>query len=218
MPMAALEANFQRGKSTSTPQTPWLKFPPLRLWLIGNKTTESMGRKQIIRNRLLWVRAGLLRGWWCFLQFTCSGRHGRGLSSFSKQLRQSPRQPSPVLLPGEPPWTERPGGLQSTGSQRVWYDEASKHTWDKTQGQGLPSPLQNHSGSSSITQCPLHRPPPLDRPQHRMETRGWGVQEEPPLTTASPFQARPSPETPTGPVSEGHAHTLVCNNNDNLFS
>ena len=28
-------------------------------------------------------------------------------------------QPSPVFLPGESPWTEEPGGLQSMGSQRV---------------------------------------------------------------------------------------------------
>ena len=28
-------------------------------------------------------------------------------------------QPTPVLLPGESPWTEAPGGLQSTGSRRV---------------------------------------------------------------------------------------------------
>ena len=28
-------------------------------------------------------------------------------------------QPTPVFLPGESPWTEEPGGLQSTGSQRV---------------------------------------------------------------------------------------------------
>ena len=28
-------------------------------------------------------------------------------------------QPTPVLLPGEFPWTEEPGGLQSMGSQRV---------------------------------------------------------------------------------------------------
>ena len=31
-------------------------------------------------------------------------------------------QPSPVLLPGESPWTEEPGGLQSTGLQRVGHD------------------------------------------------------------------------------------------------
>ena len=27
-------------------------------------------------------------------------------------------QPTPVFLPGEPPWAEEPGGLQSMGSQR----------------------------------------------------------------------------------------------------
>ena len=27
--------------------------------------------------------------------------------------------PTPVFLPGESPWTEEPGGLQSMGSQRV---------------------------------------------------------------------------------------------------
>ena len=28
-------------------------------------------------------------------------------------------KPTPVFLPGESPWTEEPGGLQSVGSQRV---------------------------------------------------------------------------------------------------
>ena len=31
-------------------------------------------------------------------------------------------QPTPVFLPGESPWTEEPGGLQSMGCQRVGYD------------------------------------------------------------------------------------------------
>ena len=31
-------------------------------------------------------------------------------------------QPTPVFLPGESPWTEEAGGLQSMGSQRVEYD------------------------------------------------------------------------------------------------
>ena len=31
-------------------------------------------------------------------------------------------QPTPVFLPGESPWTEEPGGLQSTGLQRVRHD------------------------------------------------------------------------------------------------
>ena len=31
-------------------------------------------------------------------------------------------QPTPVFLPGEIPWTEEPGGLQSTGLQRAGHD------------------------------------------------------------------------------------------------
>ena len=31
-------------------------------------------------------------------------------------------QPTPVFLPGESPWTEEPGGLQSIGPQRAGHD------------------------------------------------------------------------------------------------
>ena len=31
-------------------------------------------------------------------------------------------QPTPVFLPGESPWIEEPGGLQSIGPQRVRHD------------------------------------------------------------------------------------------------
>ena len=37
-------------------------------------------------------------------------------------------QPTPVPLPGEPPRTEHPGGLQSVGLQRVGHDWAAKHS------------------------------------------------------------------------------------------
>ena len=33
---------------------------------------------------------------------------------------------TPGFLPGESPWTEEPGGLQSMGSQRVGHDSATK--------------------------------------------------------------------------------------------
>ena len=36
--------------------------------------------------------------------------------------------PTPVFLPGESPWTEEPGGLQSMGSQRAAHDWATKHS------------------------------------------------------------------------------------------
>ena len=41
-------------------------------------------------------------------------------------------QPSPVFLPGESPWTEEPGRLQSTGSQRAGHDWATKHSNHET--------------------------------------------------------------------------------------
>ena len=45
---------------------------------------------------------------------------------FSPGLGRSPGgghgKLSPVLLPGESPWAEEPGGLQSMGSQRVGHD------------------------------------------------------------------------------------------------
>ena len=36
--------------------------------------------------------------------------------------------PTLVFLPGESPWTEEPGRLQSMRSQRVGYDWATKHS------------------------------------------------------------------------------------------
>ena len=41
-------------------------------------------------------------------------------------------QPTPVFLPGESPWTEEPGRLQSMGSQRVRHDWVTKHTHTHT--------------------------------------------------------------------------------------
>ena len=38
-----------------------------------------------------------------------------------------------VFLPGESPWTEQPGRLQSTGSQRVGHNRATKPSIAHTQ-------------------------------------------------------------------------------------
>ena len=40
--------------------------------------------------------------------------------------------PTPVLLPGESPWTKVLGGLQSMGLQRVGYDWATMHSTKET--------------------------------------------------------------------------------------
>ena len=36
-------------------------------------------------------------------------------------------QPTPVFLPGESPWKEEPGRLQSMGLQRVGHNLATEH-------------------------------------------------------------------------------------------
>ena len=50
-----------------------------------------------------------------------------GLGRFSTEgngypLHRREWLPTPAFLPGESPWTEEPGGLQSIGSQRVGHD------------------------------------------------------------------------------------------------
>ena len=37
-------------------------------------------------------------------------------------------EPTPVFLPGESPWTQERGGLQSMGSQRVRHNCTTKHS------------------------------------------------------------------------------------------
>ena len=54
---------------------------------------------------------------------------GPGIESASPALTDgcfttgpSGKAPTPVFLPGESPWTEEPGGLQTMGSQKVEHD------------------------------------------------------------------------------------------------
>ena len=43
-----------------------------------------------------------------------------------------------LKLPGESPWTEDPGGLQSMGSQRAEHNRATKHSIAQPQNGGFP--------------------------------------------------------------------------------
>ena len=57
-------------------------------------------------------------------------------------------QPTPIFLPGESPWTEEPGGLQSMGLQRVEHDSATKHSLEpgvvvKSVGSSQTHPLRD---------------------------------------------------------------------------
>ena len=53
-------------------------------------------------------------------------------SDAHKDTLEGAWQPTPVFLPGESPWTEEPGRLQSLGSQRVGHDRVTEHTYTHT--------------------------------------------------------------------------------------
>ena len=61
-------------------------------------------------------------------------------------------QPTPVFWPGESPWTEEPGGLQSMSSKRVGHDWTTQHST-----QHVPLKVSFTTGSSK----PGSRPRPL---------------------------------------------------------
>ena len=60
-----------------------------------------------------------------------------------------------VFLPGEIPWTEEPGGLQSMGLQRVGYDWVTNthiHTFRHTH---TPTPADTHPPSPGLELGPF---------------------------------------------------------------
>ena len=62
-------------------------------------------------------------------------------------------QPTPGFLPGESPWTEEPGGLQSMESQRVGHDWAQHSTFYTLIHTHIPMPKLNGS-ISELSLCP----------------------------------------------------------------
>ena len=62
---------------------------------------------------------------WVVRTTTCQRRRYKrcGFDPWVRKIPwRRPWQPTPGLLPGESPWTEEPGGLQSIGLQRVGHD------------------------------------------------------------------------------------------------
>ena len=70
-------------------------------------------------------------------------------------------QPTPGFLPGEPPWTEEPGGLQCTGHRvgHGWVTERSTY-------------MIYHFHLSSTSSCSSSSPNPL--PPHQSTDRSSG--------------------------------------------
>ena len=60
--------------------------------------------------------------------------------------------PTPVFWPGESPWTEEHGRLQSMGSQRVGHDWVTKHSTHAYQNQPI-----SHSSCIHVLQFKLER-------------------------------------------------------------
>ena len=62
----------------------------------------------------------------------CRRHKGHGLDPWVGKISWMGKwQPTPIFLPGESPWTEKPGGLRSIGLHRVrhnWSDLAHMHT------------------------------------------------------------------------------------------
>ena len=53
----------------------------------------------------------------------CRRRRRHGFNPWVRKLSwRTAQKPTPVFLPGESPWTEEPGWLQSMGSQRVKHN------------------------------------------------------------------------------------------------
>ena len=59
---------------------------------------------------------------------TCDAGDPGSISVSGKSPGGGHGKPTPVFLPGEAPWTEEPGRLQSTGLQRVRHNWATKHS------------------------------------------------------------------------------------------
>ena len=74
-------------------------------------------------------------------------------------------QPTQVFLPGDPPWTEEPGGLQSVGSQRV--EQAEQQGKPKNTGVGNLSLLQQIFHTQESNQGLLHCRQILDQLSYR---------------------------------------------------
>ena len=70
--------------------------------------------------------------WLSSKEFACNAAVARDTTLWVRKiLWRRAGQPTPVFLPGKSPWTEKPGRLWSTESQRVchdWSDLACTHT------------------------------------------------------------------------------------------
>ena len=116
--------------------------------------------------------ASLPTHWLSGKESTCQCRRCRRCR-FDLWVRKIPLrrkwQPTPVFLPGQIPWTEEPGGLQSMGSERAGHSWVTEHArmpylaihlsyWSlKLQYEAIEPELSIHTLYASISRgVPIH--------------------------------------------------------------
>ena len=99
----------------------------------------------------------------------CQCRRHEGWG-FDPSVRTIPwrraRQPTPIVMPGEAPWTEEPGGLQSIVSQRTghgWSHLAHTHALCKEIVSLITHCVMRGQITVSTTRVPAARWQPPDR-------------------------------------------------------
>ena len=93
--------------------------------------------------------------WLCGKESTCQCRRCGFDPWIGKIPWRRKWQPTPVFLPGESPWTEEPGMLQSMWSQRVGHDQIRS---DQISRSVVSNSLQPHELQHARPPCPS--PPP----------------------------------------------------------
>ena len=97
-----------------------------------------MCQKIYFEINVLQIRFTLGLLWWLRWYRICLPCRRSGFEPWVGKLAwRKAWQPTPVFLPGESPWTEEPGGLQSMRLQRVRDDWAIKHSTTLWLGFGL---------------------------------------------------------------------------------
>ena len=131
---------FSRATHVSKSNVGWKHWPPRTRWLW---ICCSLGAP-------VWWRTTFISGapspsegltWWHIGKDSACQCRRCGFNLWVRKIPWRRKwQLTPVFLPGESPWTEEPGGLQSTGSKRVrhgWVTKQQQHNCPR-HGPGLP--------------------------------------------------------------------------------
>ena len=120
----------EKSKLSSTDQ---VSHNTIKIWLqhYSSVNSSTSGHSSYLRDLGLPSQS-------CLTMFFWDGKNPPAVqeTGFSPWVEKIPWrrawQPTPILLLGEFPWTEEPGGLQSTGSQRVGYNWTTRHSTTAT--------------------------------------------------------------------------------------